>query len=75
MRAVDRERSHSDSPSNDCLVPIALAARATPVLRQRFGGSPWAVTDACARVVAFAIGPVAAFWLIQRTVSFFTWPS
>lgn len=52
---------------------FALLAIARPIVAQRAGGGrsdPWATTTANARPVAYGIGILAAFWLIQRTASF-----
>lgn len=34
-------------------------------------GGPWGTAAALARPAAWAIGPLAAFWLVEHTGSFF----
>jgi hypothetical protein len=53
----------------NALALLAGAARLVPALRAR-ASDAWAVSARLARPSAYAIGPLAAFWLLERTLGF-----
>jgi hypothetical protein len=45
--------------------------RVVAIAHELWGRDPWAMSAAVSRPASYAIGPLAAFWLYERTASFF----